>query len=679
MFGRSVRGTRMPSVQDLITLTLHPTVTALLPFMATAFPAEGAVPSGQTIVSPDAASLDASILSTWADSSAKVVVLAGEKSVTNGVTAAVALRSGSPSGATALTTAVITSAISSISVNFGGGAQTISNFSSPDRTWWANSQVICARYRLSCGLGTMEAVIDVHAFAGGRAFVEVVIENAKVDAGLATVTGPSTQTYTSATVAVNGSTIATVSSPSASMAFPNSRRSGTYAGGHQPFRAWYCSTWVGGDPGIEVTHDTTSMRAHPLFFRPAEESTEAFSTKYAQSYDTYAPWALCRLRIPNMADTGDDEQIGLYTEEQTDYVLFGSKYARRAVLATGQACLSANINWRHTDGTVPTQAQISGKNTSNGDWPASAVEPGWGGPTQTNDGSHIPVVGLVPFLCRPSPCFIEIAQKEYAWNATNFNSLDGSHPYDQMRGRAWRARNYGATIFLTPDSDSTRKSGYRAALVLQADIPKQMLDKAFNTLGALWDLEVASNMTDHSGSRAGFQTTFFQMEFIALAYHAIAGAKVLTGSDQTNFATIADRVAAFAVRWINDASSFEWRAIPYQPTIGTLSAPTIDMTPGNWQSITKAEMSGTVPNAPGKWMPFLPSDFNYDTLVGEDSAGITYPSWFWASLCAAVERNITGASSAWTTVVTNGGINNLATWRQGFRTSPRFNRYPRNR
>ena len=42
-----------------------------------------------------------------------------------------------------------------------------------DWIWWQSPQVICARYRLSCGLGAMEAVIDIHAYAG-RALVEVV-------------------------------------------------------------------------------------------------------------------------------------------------------------------------------------------------------------------------------------------------------------------------------------------------------------------------------------------------------------------------------------------------------------------------------------------------------------------------------------------------------------------------
>jgi len=44
-----------------------------------------------------------------------------------------------------------------------------------------------------------------------------------------------------------------------------------------------------------------------------------------------------------------------------------------------------------------------------------------------------------------------------------------------------------------------------------------------------------------------------------------------------------------------------------------------------------------------------------------------------------VERGVTGSSDAWAKAVTNGGITNLATWRQGFRQSPRFNRWPRNK
>jgi hypothetical protein len=100
--------------------------------------------------------------------------------------------------------------------------------------------MIQARYHVPIpGHATLEAVIDVQAYAASisnMAHVEVVIENSKIDTAHVPVK-PLDAVYTSATVSVNGNTIATVSS------------SFTPEGVHSPFRAWYASTWVGGsDP-----------------------------------------------------------------------------------------------------------------------------------------------------------------------------------------------------------------------------------------------------------------------------------------------------------------------------------------------------------------------------------------------------------------------------------------------
>jgi hypothetical protein len=669
----------------LPTLTLHPTATATLPYHATVCLCEGVVPAGQILVSPDDANLRGSVLSSYADGSAQVMVVAGETAVTNAVTKTIRLRPGAPSG-TALTASRIDAIVSDIVVNFGGGDQTLGDFTSPLRTWWANSATICCRYVLGCGLGTMKAIIDIHAFKAGvsdRAFVEVVIENGEVDADLGTVIGPSTQTYTNATVKVNGATIATVSSPTASMSQPNARLAGTYTGGHERFRAWYCSTWVGLDPGMDVTHDATYLQAHPLFFRQAEASTQTLSSKYAQSYDTYVPWATCRLRVPGMDGTGDDEQIGLYTEEQSDYVLTGDKFARRAVLATGLATLSLNWHFRHNDSPyeVPTPAQMAGKNTSGGTWPSLTTEPRYG--PSTNDASHIPAVALVPFLCRPSPCFIEIAQKDACWQHTNFNSTDGSHNYDQLRSRAWRARNYMAAAYLTPAVDTTRKAAYRTIVALEADVVRRMLDKPFNALKALWEYQPEGSWHDQSGARAGYQGSMFQHGFVGMVYAAISRAKVLTGAQATAFEAIADTVAEMPVRWINDASGSAWRALAYQPTLGTLSGDTLNQGSGSYYALTAAEMSGTPPTAAGPFQYLGPGDTAWGSLGAENSAANSYSGWFWFYFCAAVELDVPGAQAAWDKVfpggVENGAINNFSTWRQGYRTYPRFNRWPRNK
>jgi hypothetical protein len=670
----------------LPTLTLHPTVTATLPYHATVYPVEGAVPSGQILVSPDDANLRSSVLSTWPDGSAQVMVVAGETAVTNAVTKAIRLRPGAPSG-TALTASRIDAIVSDIVVNFGGGDQTLSDFTSPARTWWANSATICCRYVLGCGLGTMKAIIDIHAFKAGvsdRAFVEVVIENGEVNANAATVTAPSTQTYTGATVKVNGATIATVSSPGAGSDIPNCRRydegysAVKYTGGHEPFRAWYCSTWVGLDPGMEVTHDIAYLQGAPLFYQPAEASTENLATKYAETWDTYVPWATCRLRAPAMDGTGDDEEIGPWTECQSDYLASGNLYARRAVLATGLAALSLNWHFRHADGTPPTRAQVLGKNTTNGNWPALTTEPRYG--PNSNDASHIPAVALVPFLCRPSPCFIDMAQKEFAWHHSNFGSTDGSHSFDQVRSRAWRARAYASTILLTPDADATRKADYRTALATNIAVNNAFLDAPYNSLAVVWGLTANTSNADHDG-RARCQHAPWMQHFCLVAWNFVDAAKVLRDADGAAWSAMTDKACAYVVRRINEATGGEWRYHPYTLTIGDITGGTINMGSGDWGAMTRSDMTGTLPPASGSWITGTPTDWSGVSAdsAAAVSAGTSYPAQMWAALCAAIERDVPGSDSAWDKVITNGGISDFAAWRTGFRTAPRFNRWPRNK
>jgi hypothetical protein len=688
----------------LPTFTLHSgTPSGTLPWMGTVYPVEGAVPAGMSLSSPQDTSMRASVLSTWPDGSAQVMVVAGHKTgILANSTTTVQVRPAIVSD-TPMTTTNLIAIVSSVSVNFGTPLSLTLTTTNHDRIWWANSQVICARYRLPItNKGDMEAVFDVHAFANGRAFVEAVIENGRTNTGAATVTAPATQSYTNATVSVNGVQIqggAGVSSPTALMAAPRSRNvSGTcrYQGGHTAFRAWYCSGWVNGDPAIEVTHDATSMMAHPWFFERAVAQSYNLQTNYTTTLDTYEPWSYNRLRFPRMNGGGDDEEIGLVTATQADYILSGNRYARAAVLATGLAPLSADLCIRHTDGSIPTRAQVVGKNTGAGTWPVNP-EPAndqfcrWGGDSSYIDGSHVPAVGLVPFLCRPSPCFIEIAQREFLFHHANYNSTDGSHSYDQARARGWRARNMATAIFLTPDSDSTRKDGYRTALVNQINMSRSFMDQAWNTYDHIWEWTLSS-FNDQTSGRARFQTGTYMHWLIALCWHSIANGKVLRGADQTMMEAAADQVMNFPLRWINDAPSFEWRLCPYQTTVGILSGSQVNPQFTNLTQEHTYDMTGTAPSSAGPWLNIDPVETNWANVSPQTVAGTGsyYPEHTWFVLCCAVERGVSGAEAAWSKVYGtsgNGGINNFSTWIAGLGnlagTTPAsrayLNRFPRNK
>lgn len=622
----------------LSTLTLHPAQNGTLPYLATVYPLEGAVPSGQVLSSADDLSLRSSVVSRWPDGSAAVVVLAGETAFTAGTARTIRLQTSPPAGI-ALAPARIGQVVSNITVDCGTlGVASLSSFASPARIWWANERLICARYRAPVGSDpTLEAVIDIHAFSSNRALIEVVIENCKVNSSSPAL--PGSKSYT-ASVSVNGSVIATTST------------GGAPGGAHRPFRAWFASHWVGGDPGIEVTHDVASMQSHPLLFRVWKSG--AGMSAYAN--DSYVPWGVGRHPRSSMGAAGDSSHIGPLPLWESHYLQSGDRNARRAVLASALSVLTFNVNYRDsTTGLVPTFDQLAGRNqTSN--WPRDTAEPGW-------VVSHHPAAGLMAFLCRPSPVFIEIAQKIAVWNGT-WSSSDGVFEgWYQTRGKAWGIRSLTHAIFLTPQADAWRGAGasalYRNALNILGfrDSPKARL-------GFVWDYE-PNWVDDKSSSTPGVQTPLWEHHYLTTELHKSASAKLLSGAQQTALFSAADWAARQPVRYIVEAAGGEWRRHEYLFSVG----PGNDVSTANtWAEQFAVNGYSSAPE-PGNWIVD-----GRNQVVANPAY---YPAYFWSALVAAVERNVAGADAAWSRV--NSGITNLSAWGDGFGSDPRWGAYPRNK
>ena len=255
-------------------------------------PLQGLVPAGQSLDSPDDPSVRSTVISRWPDGSASVVVVAGET----------VSRSGLPNKSACAQPGQrqAVDACQSGPTRF----QCYGRLRRPwrgdtERLHRAGENLVGQRAsdllplsRAAIGAHpTLEAVIDIHAFSSNRALVEIVIENCKMVT--ATPIAPAAVSYTAA-VTVNGAAVATVQSTNGP------------GGTHQPFRAWYASSWVGGDPGIDVTHDTGSMQAHPLFFR----TWKSGGSMAAYAADAYEPWGVGRHPANNMGAGGDAAQIG---------------------------------------------------------------------------------------------------------------------------------------------------------------------------------------------------------------------------------------------------------------------------------------------------------------------------------------------------------------------------------
>jgi hypothetical protein len=189
-------------------------------------------------------------------------------------------------------------------------------------------------------------------------------------------------------------------------------------------------------------------------------------------------------------------------------------------------------------------------------------------------------------------------------------------------------------------------------------------------------------MEDNNGSRARFQGANYMHWLVALAWHSVANAKVLRGADQTMMEAAANQVLGFPLRWFNDTNGFEWRAVPYQATVGIRNGNEVNPQYNSVIAEWTWDITGTPPSGPGPWLNFGTNVYDWSGAAPQSAAGSQeyYPEHLWFVLCCAVERGTSGAENAWAKVVTNGGITNLSTWLNGFSSNvTSLNRWPRNK
>jgi hypothetical protein len=638
-----------------------------MPYVAGVYPLEGAVPSGNVLVSTDDTNLRSTVISRWPDGSARIMVVASDRAVTSGSAQSINVKAGAPSG-TDLTSARIGALMTNVTVNVPGIASaSITDFSAPHKIWWTNPRTICCRYRLAIGTD-MEALVDIQAFASpqNRAFVEVVVENSKMNS--ASPIRPSAKNYTGATVAVNGSTIITVNS------------SQGHHGSHEAFRAWYASTWVGGDPGLEITHDTASMQAHRMFFKVIRSA----GAKSTYQNDTYQPFRTGRWPGSGMGSGGDSAQIGGLALWDADYLQTGDKFARRGVLAAALSCLSYSINYRDSvTGLPPTADQTNGKRiTGPANWPGDffnftdTVEPCW-------ELAHCGSVGYMAFMCRPSPVFIELAQKAAVYNGVVFSTTWVVQELNQIRSIGWNARNLVQAIFLTPDGDTWKTAGIDALYRNVQYWTSQNNGTKGNLLGFCFKDQTyePTGSPDFEAGEDGMQRPTMEDEYFLTEAVKIAFSKpfpLSQPSRQTEMDAFVDKACEFPIRFVNEAVNGEWRAIGASRL--TVSSSETSYVQNNWGAVQAWQFNQDQPMpSPGPWRPGR-GVHSYSQLETASSAGAYYESYFWAAFVAAVERDIPGAATAWSRVTSpTTGISNLSSWADGFATDPRWGAYPRNK
>ena len=663
-----------PPGTTITSLTVQSTSAATLPYSATVLPLRGTVPAGSTLRSTDDANMRASILSTHDDGSAAVVVVAGNKAFASGAST-ISVQSSVDSD-TPLTFAAIGAAgVTSVTVDFTaayGGAATLTDFSSPEREWWKNGAVYCARYRLQAptpGTTTLEALIDIHAYPG-RALVEVVVENGRFNATTSTsLTKPDAATYTGATVSINGSTVATVSS------------SVFAEGSHGAFRAWYASGWIGGNPGLRVTQLHTDLQKHPLLFKCDQAATFDMAP-YAS--DAYAPGSTGRNPATNMGGTGDVPSIGALTQWDARALQSGDHRAWNASEVAGLGALSYNINHRDVGGTVPYSGimPLKCQGSFHANWPRNTAEPAF-------EVAHQPAVGLMAFISRPSPVFIEVAQKVAVWTGTvdstrdllnnvveatfGLTDMTGVVGNTQVRSKGWGPRQIFHATFMSPDAHPWRAGG-----VEWIDRNTRYLEAyRVNSRGVLLPLYEGEPdaPADVSGGLPGQTVSLWMFFYAVTEWHKAASARLLAGvspARQTALETVANGLCTAVVKWVTEQPNGGWRFIPYRTRIGDAAGDMGAYT--TWTAQRAADLSGAPAAVAGPWGGGTGSETTW--AAAEANTDVFYPDDFWAALVAAVERSVPNAATAWNTVQAN--VTNLTTFRAAFGGDPRWGAYPRN-
>lgn len=662
-----------PVTVTVANLRLQSAAAGTFPFSATVLPRQGQVPTGSTLVSSKDSALRASILSRWSDGSAAVVVVAGSAAVTAGGDAEFPLQLASESAVNAgvaLTPTAIGTNVKSVKLNSSLGGFDLTDFTAPERVWWSNAQTICARYRRGLsGHPTLEAVIDIQAWADGRALVEVVVENGKM--ATASPSKPTAANYSSATLTLNGSLIATVDGNSAP------------EGNHAAFRAWFARGWVGGDPQLRVTQAHAELQLHPLLFKCDQVANYDVST-YAS--DTYTPWGAGRHRRSNMGAGGDHPSIGPLPQWEARALQGGDFRAWGAVEASALSVLGYSVNYRDSGtGLVPTLSQLAGKSMQT-NWPSQT------GPNTdlTWEVAHHPAAGLMAFVARPSPVFIEIAQKVAVWNGTWSQFADGGLAYDtgvfgaayQVRGAAWGIRSLAHALFLTPDglawktaAATSLAKNFLYQTTFSSD-PKAKLDDGTPRLNITWENRPGNPFAVYSAIPR-VNVAGWQFHYLVTEVHKAASAKLLSGADQVTADAFANWVALQPVRWINEQTGGGWRFLPYVTVLGRAGDPSTTLNSfARWDDQRADWMLDKPTSASGGWLST--GDVTTNTYTGftpVNNAAYGYVEYFWAALVAAVERGVPGAAAAWNTVQNN--VTGLATWRSGFAAEPRWGSIPR--
>jgi len=607
---------------------------------------KGACPQGQVLTAVEDPTMACTILSRWDDGSAFQCIAVG-------ITDRRQLQIGKMAEAsqTNLTPAAISAIIQSVVfTGFTSSPVTISNFSTPLVTWWANPRCICARYNAPLTSGLL-GIIDIFAYSDGSARADVRVMNTLTD--IASPVKAASAIYTNATVKINGTVIATVTS-----------------GSHEYTRGWYAKAYigVGPNPACTVTQNKEYMQSLPFTNKMVKDSDQDLQSAYKDII--YTPFATCQLNVPNMGGTGDSPAIGPLPLWDSRYIQSGNVYVAKACVANSLAVLSCNVHWTSkATGLPPTFDEIGAREFQHGNWPVATSEPAW-------EHAHSPGIGLIAWMIDPAPVHVEIAQGIATWmhcwrNSGSTYPISGSGY--QERGKAWLDRSYSHAIMLSPAGawKTACQKALSDAVKIIADF-MNVTQITGNNLRVMWNYQ-PSSMADDMSTAPGYQHGIWLGRYHSVEMCKIVNCETIPAGPQRD---LMKQCALYfieeAVRTINECPQGQWRLQQYTTTMSR-NATQVDQPP-DWAQMFAFAFQGTPPGQSGPWLKGVNTNWSEATAI-IDPAGAYYPEYFYATLVTAVEMGVPGAKQAWNTLMTN--LTSWNQWSAGFANIPKWGWTPR--
>jgi hypothetical protein len=609
---------------------------------------KGDVPAS---ISTDLTNYQATVKRTWNDGSAKHIIVSGRAELVQNVARMVVVNPGTPPTGTALTSADITAANPSASIQCGSiGTLTLASLlASPFRTWISGPQMVECHYRGNIGSGNLSGWFHVRLYADGRVWVRAIVENGYLDNGSGSLNSNSTQNYVP-NIGIGGTGVYT--NGGASLAhYANTRYS--------------AEGWAGGDPQITPTHNNVYLRASKLV--PHYGFLNASSATLGAQIQTYTPMS----RGPHSADmgaTGDQPGIGVLPNWDALFVATGDARAYRGCL-TGSSCLNSYaIVWRDKTTHLPprpstfTNWTIYGPN-GGGDDGITAGPNRW-------EVHHHSNGGYLAYLLTGDYWHLETAYLEAATCYLIISQARGSGVNRQLnagqtRGYAWSIRTIGLLAAIAPDSDTTVAADYRTLLSNNFTQLKGFIDANGSQI---WSGSVFQSVYGNwggAGSIAPWMTDFWVQ-----TNGFISDTEPL--STMTNLLAVRDHMYRWPVgRMGATGDTAQW---PFTRAVSSAMEPSVSGDSDwrqTWPLIYIASGNPT-------------NNTTSNTLTGTSGADPTQiGTGYWGNIhpaiAYAVEHSATGAMTSWERLLgaTNYYNNASSTGSTGFPNVPVFGIYPR--